>query len=128
MGKSNVEAAAYIAHTFGGAAKAQPTQWWVSLYSSNPGAAVTASSPTPLNANRAQITGWTRNNQSASNTNAITFEAVPVGQTWNVTHICIFTAQTGGQPISFGPLEVAKTVSAGDVFTIGATRLTLTES
>lgn len=128
MARPTVPATALINHLFGGTAYVQPTSWWISVYSADPGLGVTGSSPTPLNITRKQITGWTRVSNTATNTSQIVFDPVPTGQTWNVTNYAIFNANTGGDAICSGAFDVAKTISAGDVFVIGSSRLSVTES
>lgn len=128
MARPTVPASSLINHLFGGAAYVQPTAWWIAVFSADPGLGVTGTSPASLNTNRKQITGWTRTSNTATNTAQIVFDPVPVGQTWNVTHYVIYDNQTGGDPICYGAFDVAKTISSGDVFTIGANRLSVLES
>lgn len=128
MTRPTIAATSLVNHLFGGAAYAQPTSWWISIYNTDPGLAITGTSPSPLNTVRKQISGWTRTTNTVTNTAQINFDPVPAGQTWNVTHYAIFDAQTNGNPVCYGAFDVTKTVSSGDVFTIGPNRLTATES
>jgi hypothetical protein len=128
MARPTLPATSLINHLFGGSAYTQPTSWWISVYNADPGLGITGTTPSPLNTTRKQITGWTRSTNTATNTAQIVFDPVPVGQTWNVTHYAIFDASTAGNPICSGAFDVSKTISSGDVFTIGATRLSVAES
>lgn len=128
MARPTVPATALINHLFGGVTYPQPTAWWIGVFAADPGLAITGTAPSTLNTNRKQITSWTRTGNTATNTSQIVFDPVPVGQTWNVTNYAIYDAQTGGDPICYGAFDVAKTISSGDVFTIGANRLQILES
>lgn len=124
--KTDFLEAATINHMFGGAPLTQPTQWWLAIYSSDPTDAVTATTPSALTT-RKQITAWTRSASIARNTNPIQFDPVPSGQTWAISHFAIFTAETGGDPLYQGAFSIQRTLTAGDIFLIGANQLSVEE-
>jgi hypothetical protein len=126
-GKSNFLGTSLINHIFGGSSYAQPTQWWLALYSSDPGANLTYSSPSPITT-LVQILSWTRAGNQVSNTNSIQLAAVPNGQTWNISYFALFDGNTNAaNPLYTGAWTLTKTLSAGDIFTIAPGQIVLTE-
>jgi hypothetical protein len=124
--KSDILENQIINHLFGGSACAQPTQWWLAIYSTDPTDAITGTVPTAITS-RLQITVWTINANEAANTNTLQFAAVPSGQTWTVSHYAIFDASTAGRPLYTGAFRIAKTLQQGDVLFIAAGQLVIRE-
>jgi hypothetical protein len=63
-----------------------------------------------------------------SNDNVVTFPAATGSYDGTVTALAVMDASTGGNPIAYGNLTVAKTVTTGDTFQIAATNLNITLS
>ena len=63
-----------------------------------------------------------------SNDNVVTFPAATGSYDGTVTALAVMDASTGGNPIAYGNLTVAKLVTTGDTFQIAATNLNITLS
>jgi hypothetical protein len=116
-----------INHNFGGAAFTQPSSWWIQLYSADPTDIVDEFSTIPLAGSRVEIDAWTIANNEASNTNAIQFAAVPVTETWVVSHYVVWDAETNGNALYHGQFRITKTLEEGDIFIIAPNQLKIRE-
>jgi hypothetical protein len=131
--KSNVLKNLVVNHLFGGVLQVPvPTQWWIGIYSSNPTEAFTLSAPariTTLVRLTSPTSGpiWSINSNEVSNVNAIDFPAVPLGETWNVSHFAIFDSNTSGRPLYYGAFKTVKTLESGDILNIPAGKIIIRE-
>lgn len=125
MAKTDYAEAQIIGHRFGNVTAAQPTQWWVALYDQDPTDAVVSGTPAQLGT-RTQIT-WNIVGSRAVQAADIQFDPVPPGEVWNVTHIAIFDAETGGNALEYGPVSQPSTLKAGDIVIFPAGLITVEE-
>lgn len=129
--KSRVLETQMIDHNFGGASMPQATQWWLALYSSNPTDTLTSATATVTSLYRLTSPNsnpvWNRTLGEASNAFQIELPAVPVSQTWNVSHFAIFDSSTNGRPLYFGPFAISKTLNQQEIFIIPVGKLVIKE-
>lgn len=105
----------------------RPTAWFVALYTAAPsdpggGTEVTGGgySRKAVTFNEASTPGGT-----TSNSNIVSWTAAGASY-GTVTHVGIFDASTGGNPLWQGSLSASKTVADGDTIQFAAGNLTLT--
>lgn len=123
-----------IQHLFGGVAAAVPTEWWIALYDADPTDAVTgaawngnpANTPAAIS-NRLEVLNWTITDNEVVNTDTLEWPAVPVGQTWTVSHFVIFDAEIDGRPLYHGAFRTAKELSEGDILFVASGQLVIRE-
>lgn len=116
-----------INHNFGGTAFAQPTEWWINVYSSDPTDVVDENTTVPLAPARIEIDSWTIVANEASNTNNVQFAAVPATETWVVSHYVIWDAETTGNALYKGQFRITKTLEEADVLNIAPNQLKIQE-
>jgi len=121
-----------VKHIFRTGSFTKPTSLYVALYTAAPsdsggGTEVSATgyarvARNPLDANWAATSGT---NGQTSNVASLDFGTWSTGPT-TVTHFGILDASSGGNLLVWGALTSAKTVAAGDAFSIPANQLTVT--
>jgi hypothetical protein len=110
---TNYLESALLAHTTGGSAFTQPTAWYVKLHLGDPGEDATANPAAETT--RAQVTSWTGTNPR-TNAAAVNWTNVSAGET--VTHVSVWDAATGGNPLAKGDLAASRTLAIGDNLSI----------
>lgn len=111
-----------------------PANTYVSLHTADPGA-TGANEETVANfpayarrkAETAAIgTGWGAPSGDASkNSNQLTFPGMNGGAAQTVTHWGLWDAATGGNFLTGGPLQTARTLQVGDVFVFDVNSITV---
>jgi len=106
---------AVLNHLFGGAALTQPTEWHVKLHLGDPGEDATANAAAETT--RAEVTSWgTVSGGAVANAAAASWTNVSTTET--VTHVSVWDAATGGNPLGKGALAASKALTAGDNLSI----------
>lgn len=95
---------------------------YVRLHTGDPGEDCTANAA--ANATRQVVTFAAASGGSMSSNAAATWTNVPNTETYS--HVSLWDALTAGNALWKGPLTAAKSVTAGDTFTIGSGNLTVT--
>jgi hypothetical protein len=99
-----------------GVAYTPPTQWWMSVYSTDPGSGL--SDAIPLLSNRVAITGWQNvGDYSCSNSNLVEL----TNNTGNIITLSFFSihdAQTGGRTLHYGRFNPTFILGVNEVFSI----------
>lgn len=122
MSYINAHANAVIAHLFGGGALAQPTAWYISLFTTMPAADGTGGVEVSDGGySRENNTAWTLDtaNRQAQNTNELNFGSA-VGTIPTILGFGIYTLGTGGVLREIGLFTNQQGVSAGQEITIAA--------
>ena len=102
-----------------------PTTVYVALYTSDPTDADTGTEVTGGSYARQSVTFAAPSNGVSTNNADITFPTCTVA--WGtVTHIGIRDASTSGNLLYHTPLDVSKTIAAGDIFKITTGNLSVT--
>lgn len=101
-----------------------PAAVYVALYTSDPTADNTGTEVSGGGYARQQVTFGAPTDGVVSNTADINFP-VATADWGTITHAAIFDAATGGNMLIYGPLNAAKTISAGDQYRIPAGQLTV---
>lgn len=90
----------------------RPTAWYVALYSSDPGESPGGAELSGNGYARQTVTFGTDGTTNDADSGTFTNNS---GGDWaQATHLGIFDSLTGGNPLWYGPLAVAKTVQASD--------------
>jgi hypothetical protein len=110
---TNYLESALLAHTTGGSAFSQPTEWFVKLHLGDPGEDATANPAAETT--RAEVTSWTGTNPR-TNAAAVNWTSVSAAET--VTHVSVWDAATGGNPLAKGNLDEPRTLVIGDNLTL----------
>ena len=102
-----------------------PTTVYVALYTSDPTDADTGTEVSGGSYARTSVTFAAPSNGVSTNSADVTFPTCTVA--WGtVTHIGIRDALTAGNLLYHTPLDVSKTISAGDIFKITTGNLSVT--
>ena len=99
-----------LAHLFGGAAYAQPAGIWVKLHTGAPGSAAAANAAAETT--RQQVGSWSTVSGGATD-NAADLTWTAVAATETITHISLWDAATGGNPMFQFGLTTSKQLTAG---------------
>lgn len=106
----------------------RPTAWWVALYTAAPSDSGGGTEVSTGGYSRKSVTfdAATSPGGTTSNNNVVSFTASGANY-GTVTHIGIFTAETGGSLLWHGSLTSSKTVNDGDTleFSVGNIDLTI---
>jgi len=105
-------------------AATRPTEWHVGLFTSNPGEDGSGTE-VATGAYARQSAAFTVTGNTASNSAALEYPTATADY-GTVTHIGVFDASTGGNLISYAPLNTSKTIATGDVLRIPAGDLDIT--
>ena len=121
-----------INHLFGGVAYAQPIEWWIGIYSTNPTEDIQFTTTRITSLHRMTQDGalpiWTRTQNQASNSYDVYFPPVSLSETWVVSHFALFDSNVdGSRPLYYGALGTVKTLQSGDVLVIPANNLVIRE-
>lgn len=102
----------------------QPAEFWVKLHTGNPGAAGTTNAATETT--RQQATFDAASGGSAATNTDLAWTSVAATETFS--HVSFWDASTSGTFLGSDALDTARSVTAGDNFTIlaGQASLTLT--
>ena len=114
-------------HTLRNVAYTPPATVYVALYTSNPGPGDTGTEVSGGGYARQQATFNVASGGQITNDADIIFP-VATASWGTVTHIGIRDASTGGNLLYYMPLDVAKTIDAGDQLKIPAGQLTVSMS
>ncbi len=116
---------------------ARPTEWFVGLFTEDPtdagtGAEVdTTVDDTAYARQQENAAGFTVSGDSATNQNALVFPACVYGTgaaPYDVTHVGIFDAVTGGNLLYHGALDSSKNITVGDQADFAIGDLTIVEN
>jgi hypothetical protein len=99
----------------------QPAAFWVKLHLGDPGAAGTANAA--ANTSRQQATFAAASGGAVATSADLTWVSVSATETYS--HVSFWTAATAGTFLGSDDLAAAKSVTAGDTFTIAAGQLTI---
>jgi hypothetical protein len=110
---TNYLESALLAHVTGGAAFTQPTVWYVKLHIGDPGEDGTANPAAETT--RAQVSSWTGTNPR-TNAAAVNWTSVSAAET--VTHVSVWDASSGGNPLAKGDIAASRTLAIGDNLSI----------
>jgi hypothetical protein len=122
-------ALAWLLSAEGAPGVVRPTAWYIALFTTatTDGGGGTELSTSSTGYARQSVSFSVGNNNGAtkaSNTASITFG--PATANWGtITHMAIYTANTGGTMLFHGPLVNSRTITAGDVFQISVGNLTI---
>lgn len=98
----------------------RPTSWYLALHDGDPGPDGTANEITDANYARQAVyfvaDEYYSGNYGAYNDEDVTFPAAAA--TYDVTHVTVFDAATGGNALVVLELGLPRTVTAGGVFSI----------
>ncbi|WP_026487646.1 phage tail fiber protein [Caldanaerobius polysaccharolyticus] len=111
-------------HTLRNVAYTPPTTVYVALYTSNPGAGDTGTEVSGGGYARQQITFNVASGGQITNNADVVFP-VATASWGTVTHIGIRDAAAGGNLLYYMPLDVTKTIDAGDQLKIPVGQLTI---
>lgn len=101
----------------------RPTEWWFALYTTDPTDADTGNEvdstvdDTAYARQQENAAGLTVSGDSATNTDTLTFPACVYGTgaaPYDVTHVAVFDAETGGNMLYHGALDSVKEITTGD--------------
>ena len=103
-----------------------PTQWWMSVYSQNPGSSL--SDATPLLSNRIAIAGWQNSGDyGCSNSNVVEIQNT-TGNVITLSYFSIHDAQTGGRTLHYGRFNPTFILAVNEVLSISPGSITITFS
>lgn len=122
---SNYLENALINATLRGTAYTSPTTVYVGLYTTDPTDANTGTEVSGGSYARVAVTFGAPSNGVSTNSSSVTFPTA-TGNWGTVTHIGILDASTAGNLLYHTPLDAAKTIASGDVFTISTGNLSVT--
>jgi hypothetical protein len=106
----------------------RPTAWYLALHTADPTTDGTVGEVTTVmdSAYARKSLTFNISSNTASNVAAVTYAAVQTGATpYTVSYISVWTAATGGTCLFVGPLDLAKTLSPGDVLSFATAQLVL---
>jgi hypothetical protein len=124
MSFSNTYETIVLKWTFTTDSVTRPTNWYVGLFTDNPGEASGGTEVSGGSYVREAVT-FAVTGDTASNVAAIEWP-VATGNWGTITHIAVFDALTAGDQIAYAPLTSAKTIASGDVLRIPASELDIT--
>lgn len=119
MSISNYAELEILDHALGTGAWTMPTQIYVLPHTASPGEAC---SNAPVSITRQAASFGAAASGATTNTSAVTFTSMP---TASVTHISLWDAVSGSNPIWYGALSSAVSCNSGDTFEIAAGSLTV---
>lgn len=122
---SNYLENALINATLRGTAYTSPTTVYVGLYTTDPTDANTGTEVSGGSYARVAVTFGAPSNGVSTNSASVTFPTA-TGTWGTITHIGILDASTAGNLLYHTPLDAAKTIASGDVFTISTGNLSVT--
>lgn len=122
---SNYLENALVNGTLRGTTYTAPTTVYVALYTTDPTDADTGSEVSGGSYARQAVTFGAPSNGVATNSGAVTFPTA-TGSWGTLTHVGIRDASSAGNLLYYAPLTVSKTISSGDIFTIGSGNLSVT--
>ncbi len=102
-----------------------PANVYVALFTTDPTDANTGTEVTGGSYQRTAVTFGSPSNGVTTNSGAVTFPTA-TGSWGTVTHIGLMDAQTSGNLLYHSALDVSKTVSSGDIFSIQTGNLSVT--
>lgn len=111
-------------HTLGGAAFTQPPGVFIRLHVGDPSDTCTANAA--LNTQRQPVTFAPANNPAGTKVSNSQAQWVSVPNSEIYSHISLWSAATGGNPLWSGSLTTPVSVTAGGTFTIASGALTVT--
>jgi hypothetical protein len=124
MSFSNTYETIVLKWTFTTDSVTRPTNWYVGLFTDNPGEASGGTEVSGGSYVREAVT-FAVTGDTASNVAAIEWP-VATANWGTITHIAVFDALTAGDQIAYAPLTSAKTIASGDVLRIPASELDIT--
>lgn len=102
-----------------------PSTVYVALFTTDPTDANTGTEVSGNAYQRTAVTFGSPSNGVTTNSGAVTFPTA-TGSWGTVTHIGIMDASTSGNLLFHTPLDTAKTITSGDIFTISTGNLSVT--
>lgn len=102
-----------------------PANVYVALYTTDPTDADTGNEVSGGSYQRTAVTFGAPSNGVTTNSANVTFPTA-TGSWGTVTHIGLLDAQTSGNLLFHTALDVSKTISSGDIFTISTGNLSVT--
>ena len=102
-----------------------PATVYVALFTTDPTDANTGTEVSGNAYQRTAVTFGAPSNGVSTNSGAVTFPTA-TGSWGTVTHIGIMDASTSGNLLFHTPLDTAKTITSGDIFTISTGNLSVT--
>lgn len=108
---------------FNGGSLNAPTEWWLQVYSQNPGSDLSVA---PVLPTRFRINSWQMEGSNAASNNSPVTITNTTGSTITIAYASIHTHQTGGTALFYGPFRLQFILAPSETFTIQPGRLKIT--